>query len=167
MLSPEKVKEIAPKYKAENLNFRSFLKGRVDSDELDRQFLKLHNELFIGYDCCSCTNCCKAYNICFNDEDILRAAEYLNMGEQEFRSRYLIESEDGYIIEPPCTFLEEDGRCLIQSCKPYECVGFPYTDKPKRLSCLFSVMDFAGCCPIVFEIVQNLKKIYHFKSRLS
>lgn len=33
----------------------------ADEEEIDEQFLKLHNELFEGYDCNYCGNCCKKY----------------------------------------------------------------------------------------------------------
>ena len=59
MIEPSKIKETAKRYEDENLQFRSFLKNRADYDELDKQFLDLHNELFAGYDCCKCANCCR------------------------------------------------------------------------------------------------------------
>lgn len=114
MIEPAELRKIAKKYEADNLRFRTFLKGHANPDTLDRQFLRLHRDLFKGYDCCLCTNCCQDYNVCFDSEDILKASKYLNISEEEFIETYLKDSDDGYIIEPPCTFLEEDGKCRIQ-----------------------------------------------------
>ena len=59
----------------------------------------------------------------------------------------------------------EDGRCVIEECKPAECISFPHTDKPDRLSCLLGVLSFAEECPVVFEILERLKAIYGFDRR--
>ena len=49
MISPNKVFAAATKRENENLRFRTFLKKHADPDELDRQFLALHKELFAGF----------------------------------------------------------------------------------------------------------------------
>lgn len=46
MIQPDKVKEEAKKRENENFKFRTYLKCHADEDELDRQFLHLHKELF-------------------------------------------------------------------------------------------------------------------------
>ncbi len=56
MIQPDKVKAEAKKKEDENFKFRSYLKGHADEDELDRQFLNLHKELFADYDCSKCRN---------------------------------------------------------------------------------------------------------------
>jgi hypothetical protein len=61
MVPPRKVKFMAKKKLNENMMFRTFLKCNVDREELDKQFLHLHNELFEHYDCNGCRNCCKQY----------------------------------------------------------------------------------------------------------
>ena len=61
MIHPDKVKEEAKKKADENYKFRSYLKGHADEEELDRQFMRLHKELFADYDCSKCRNCCRQY----------------------------------------------------------------------------------------------------------
>lgn len=43
----------------------NFLKCHADEDKLDKQYLRLHKELFADYDCSKCKNCrpdsCKKY----------------------------------------------------------------------------------------------------------
>ena len=121
MISPSNVSAAAAEREDENLRFRIFLKNHADPDELDRQFLALHKELFAGYDCCRCGNCCR--------------------------------------------FLNDDGKCRLQECKPEECKGFPYTDQPHRLESLYSILSAAEVCPVVFEIIERLKELYHFRTR--
>ena len=165
MIEPSEIKEIAKRYEDENIKFRMFLKNRADPDELDSHFAALHEELFADYDCCTCNNCCRQYDVCLTDDDTGRIAGYLNLSKDAFIENYLRESDEGYEIKPPCTFIERDGKCRIQECKPDECRGFPYTNQPDRIASLSGVIEFAETCPVVFEIVQRLKKIYRFKSR--
>ena len=61
MINPSEIKKYSQKFADQNLRFRTFLKMNADIEDLDTQFLELHNELFTGYDCCQCANCCKSY----------------------------------------------------------------------------------------------------------
>jgi Fe-S-cluster containining protein len=163
MLDPQSVYAAAAQKEEENLKFRSFLKNRADGDKLDQQFLELHNELFAEYDCCQCRNCCKDYNISLQADEICAIASFLGMDEQSFTEKYLMQAVAGYEIPAPCRFLAEDGKCGIQQCQPAVCKDYPHTNKPGRLESLLGVMYFAEQCPVVFEIVERLKRMYGFR----
>ena len=167
MIEPSKVNEAAKKRENENIRFRTFLKCNADYDELDKQFLDLHNELFAGYNCCKCNNCCRAYSTTVLEEEVYSIAAFLGLTKQDFIKRYLVQSviDAGYELKAPCCFLDESGRCAIEVCKPVECRDFPHTNKPDRLASLLGVLSFAEECPIVFELLERLKIIYEFKSR--
>ena len=79
MIAPRKIKFEAKKKRNENYEFRIFLKGNADARELDEQFHRLHKELFAGYDCSRCRNCCKMYCGSIPEEDLARDAEYLGL----------------------------------------------------------------------------------------
>ena len=165
MISPRDVRAAAEKLEDENLRFRTFLKTHADPDELDLQFFALHSEFFAGYDCCQCGNCCRAYSTSLSEEEIASISAYLGMTRQKFLEDCLIRGRDGLELPAPCRFLDMDGRCRIQDCKPEECRGFPYTDRLDRLSSLYSVLSAAEVCPVVFEILERLKEMYHFRKR--
>ena len=161
MIEPSKIEAFSQKYSDQNMKFRAFLKNHADSDELDAQFLELHNELFADYDCCKCSNCCKTYVVSMDKNDISAISKFIGIPEDDFIEKYLDETGEGYVTkDKPCCFLDNDGKCRIQECKPTECRDFPYTDKTERLFSMFGVMEFAEICPVVFEIVERLKKIY-------
>ena len=170
MISPSKLYAVAAKYEDENMAFRQFLKEHADSETLDAQFLQLHNELFAGYDCCKCNNCCRAYAVVLDDNDIEVISRHLGQSTDDFMQEYLEKSDYDEIYykfkTQPCTFLCTDGKCSIYHVRPSECRGFPFTDHPHRLESLFGVICFAEECPIVFEILEHLKKIYNFRYRL-
>ena len=160
MIDPSGVRAAALKKEEENYKFRAFLKNNADCEELDKHFADLHNELFMGYDCCKCGNCCRDYSTVVQKDDISVIAPALGMSEQDFLDKYLIQSDEGLEIEAPCPFLNETGECAIQECKPTVCRDFPHTDKPDRLWSLLSVLSSAEICPVVYEILERLKKSF-------
>ena len=163
MLSPNEVKAKARKLERKNLKFRNFLKKRVNPKELDALFLKFHKEIFAYYDCSKCNNCCRDYFIIVDETEIASIADFLGLTEAQFKSRYLIVNNDQYtLLNRPCEFIDKDGLCSIQSCKPAVCKHFPYTDQPDRLESMYSILNSAETCPIVFEIIERLKAIYSF-----
>jgi Fe-S-cluster containining protein len=135
----------------------------------------LHNELFADYDCCACSNCCKTYAIPFLQSEVTVISRFLGKDENEFIDEYLVESDEidcdtsehkqYKTMDIPCPFLCDDGKCRIQDCKPSNCKDFPFTDKPDRLESMYAVLDFAEICPVVFEILERLKKLYRFTKR--
>jgi len=165
VIDPSRISAAAQKKEKENYKFRAFLKNNADYDELDKHFLELHNELFSGYDCCKCNNCCRGYSTVVQMDDVSGIAPFLGMSEQEFIDKHLIQSADGFEIKAPCPFLKESGECAIQECKPSVCRDFPHTDKPDRLGSLLSVLSSAEICPVVFEILERLKERYRFRAR--
>ena len=165
MIAPSKVKAAAAKKENENWRFRTFLKGHADIDELDKQFLALHNELFDGYDCTQCRNCCRAYDVELHEDEIETIAVLLKLTKDEFLLQRLNKSDEGYAMESPCCFLGDDGSCSIEGNKPKTCKEFPFTNKPGRFWSLISIVSFAEECPIVYEILERLKAMYHFRTR--
>ena len=168
MIQPDKVKEEAKKKENENFKFRNYLKNHADEDEFDRQFLRLHKEPFVDYDCSKCRNCCKMYKGSIPAEDIDRDAQYLEITPEQFIDTYLEKEEYGMNYRTkhkPYDFLQEDGNCKLGDCKPDSCKKYPYTDQPERLSSLLSILDAIEICPVAFEIFGRLKQEYGFRAR--
>ena len=169
MIEPHRIQDVSREYEAKNFKFRTFLKNRADPDELDQQFRDLHNEIFVRdeYDCCKCANCCKLYDIRIEQSDISAIAKHLGQTEDGFIAQYLVQDneEAGVFIlkDKPCCFLEADGKCQIYGVRPVVCRDFPHTKKPGRLFSLLGVLGFAEDCPVVFEMIERLKRIYGFR----
>ena len=166
MIEPSKIKDAFKRIEAENYAFRTYLKNHADENELDEQFLKLHKELFVSYDCSQCRNCCKEYSASFEEDELIRISDFLKVTKKEFIKKYVNEEYGDYQINvKPCCFLKEDGGCAIEPCKPDSCRDYPYTDKPERLFSLSSIVQSTSICPIVFEMFERLKDEYKFKKR--
>ena len=165
IIKPSEVASIAKKVEKQNLQFRSFLKFHADEDELDLQFLELHNELFKNYDCSKCANCCKEYELEIDEFEVGKITQFLGLTKEEWVEKYSV-AESGFKYEmkhKPCAFLDEYGKCTIEKCKPQGCVDYPFTNKPDRLSSMYSMIEHASVCPVVFEILERLKKLYRFR----
>lgn len=169
MLKPNEVYNKAQELEEQNYKFRTFLKNRADYDELDAHFLELHNELFENHDCSDCANCCKTFGICFSGDEASKIAIFLNMTFDGFADEYLSETEPSdegqyKFKSKPCSFLDSDGQCKINACKPNVCNNFPFTNQPDRLASMLSIIGHAEVCPVVFEILERLKAIYRFRN---
>jgi len=84
VINPSKIKEVYKKFADQNEKFRIFLKKNAIDYELDAHFARLHNEIFAGYDCCECTNCCKLYDILVDKNDIKTISQHLGLSENDF-----------------------------------------------------------------------------------
>lgn len=168
MIHPDKVKEKAKKKESENFKFRTYLKNHAEEKELDQQFLRLHKELFTGYDCSQCRNCCKMYKGSIPEEDMERDAQYLGITKEQFIDFFIEkqEWETSYLTKHiPCDFLQEDSSCKLGDCKPNSCKKYPYTDQPERLWSLLSVLETVEVCPVAYEIFESLKREYGFRGK--
>lgn len=163
MLTPRQVYRAGKKTESKNLEFRRFLKANVSEEELDQHFKDLHEELFSQYDCRECRNCCYDYCAVFEEDEVVAAADYLDMEIGSFKEEYLEEVHGRYETRSePCDFLTKEGDCMLEGCKPGSCDGFPFTDQPGRLWSLMTIMEYAKICPVVHEMVERLKEIYGF-----
>jgi Fe-S-cluster containining protein len=124
----------------------------------------LHDELFSVYDCCECTHCCRIYAVALREDEAETIAAFLGLGVPDFAEKYLFRSAvGGYGIEGPCPFLQPDGKCVINECKPSVCRGYPYTNQPGRMRNLINTFSLAEECPVVYEMIERLKEMYNFK----
>lgn len=124
--------------------------------------------MFMNYDCGKCRNCCKMFKASIPAEDIERDAKFLEITPEQFVSTYLDKDKSGMEYRTkhkPCDFLQENGDCKLENCKPDSCKKYPYTDQPERLSSLLSILDTIEICPVAFEIFEELKKEYGFRYR--
>ena len=119
MIHPDKIGAEAKKKEDENFKFRSYLKGHADEEELDKQFLRLHKELFADYDCRKCRNCCKMYKGSIPEEDVEKDAAHLGITVEQFIDFFLEKEPSGlgyHTKHKPCDFLQEDGSCKLGDC---------------------------------------------------
>jgi len=165
MIEIEDLENLAKKREKNNYKFRTYLKNHAMPDELDMQFKELHDKYFSMYDCAKCRNCCKKYRGTIPFEDVEKDAEYLGMSTASLKEKYLCEEAnyEGYNTKSvPCDFFVDD-KCILCDDKPQNCKEFPYTDKEDRIGSLLGIVEYTFVCPVVYEIMEELKTSYGFR----
>ena len=164
LIKIEDLERLALEKEDENYRFRRFLKNHADEEELDKQFKRLHEKYFKLYDCSKCRNCCKKLGISMNEEELNKICDYLHLDKGSYVEENLNEKYGEYSFKnTKCQFLNEDNSCMVSSCLPITCKEFPYTNKPERLFSLLNIVANAKVCPVIYEILEELKKEYHFR----
>jgi hypothetical protein len=75
------IREMAKNKEDENWRFRQFVKNRGDRDpdEIDNLVFETTRRVWAGIDCTTCANCCRQVHPTFNEVDVDRLAQRLEM----------------------------------------------------------------------------------------
>jgi hypothetical protein len=165
------IRALAEEKEDENWRFRQFLKNRcrLDSSEIDKQVFETTKRVWAGIDCTTCANCCREVKPSFSQEDVSRLARRLAMAEQEFIDTYLehVENSEGNPWQTrtkPCPFLK-DNRCSVYEDRPADCSGYPYLNEPDFVFRTFGMIERTLTCPIVYKVMEELKRSVGFLRR--
>lgn len=152
----EKIAQKAEEREDENWRFRSYLKWQ-DSEEIDEMVHEINDRVTAAIDCIQCANCCKTLQTQMYPEDISRLVKIKSMSEEEIFSHYLEEDNgDVFLKDVPCTFLEGN-KCSIYADRPCDCRDYPHLHKDGFTFRLFGVINNYRYCPIVYNVVEELK----------
>ena len=163
MIEVKAIKRLGNLKEEENLRFRQFLKMNADPDKLDRQFKELHNKYFKIYDCSKCRNCCRELGTVITEDELDAITKTLHIDKEKFKKKYLEEDDDRYKFKTKsCQFLNNN-NCKVKKSLPKSCKDYPFTDKEDRLYSMYSIIGNASICPVVYEILEELKKKYNFR----
>lgn len=149
---------------AENLDFRTVLKT-CDSVLIDTLIFKLNATVTPQIDCTACGNCCRSLMINVEPDDAVRLAEHLKITPENFYTKYVEQSSEGTLAVMnaiPCHFLS-DNKCIVYESRPAECREFPGLHQPGFTQRLFATFMHYGRCPIIFNVIEQLKKEISFK----
>lgn len=153
----EKIAVLAAEKDASNDQFRRFLKQQ-DSATIDVIVHRLNDVVTRHVDCTQCGNCCKSLMINVTLREAEALAGYLQMSLTDTKEKYIEESEQGQLIinTIPCHFLAGT-TCSIYPQRFTECREFPHLHKPHFTSRLLGTMGYYAMCPIIFNVVEQLK----------
>ncbi len=149
-LSDEKIRE--------NIEFKLFLKMQ-NPKRIDAMVGELDKEIKANIDCLDCGNCCHILKIPITKSDVERISRLENLEPGKYVKKYTeIDTDDGlmYMKQSPCRYL--DGNfCKIYAERPLACRAFPYIDKPDFTNRTNMMSAMAAICPIVFNLLEELK----------
>ena len=157
------IKSIAAERENENDSFRIFLKN-MDGEAVDKVVHELNESIAPQIDCTQCGNCCKTLMINITPDEANVLATQLNLEVADLKEKYIEVSNQGQLIMNtiPCHFLTGT-CCSIYENRFNECREFPHLHKDHFTSRLFGTMMYYEMCPIIFNVVEELKSRLEFK----
>ena len=162
------IRELAQEKADENWRLREFLKSQCDlePDEIDRRVFDTTRRVWAGIDCTSCANCCRQVKPSFSEDEVTRLARRFGMKRRQFIERYLermeVNTENPWQTRTkPCPFLK-DNRCSVYEDRPADCSGYPYLYEPGFVFRTMAMIERTSTCPIVYEVMEDLKKSLGF-----
>jgi uncharacterized cysteine cluster protein YcgN (CxxCxxCC family) len=147
----------------ENTRFVQFLKEH-NSNEVDEEVQRLNQLIEPKINCTTCGNCCKSLMINVTAAEADRVAGRVQITREVFDERYLEKGSHELMImnKIPCHFLENNA-CSIYEDRFAGCREFPALHLPQFTDRLFSVMMHYHRCPIIFNVVEELKTTTGFQ----
>jgi Fe-S-cluster containining protein len=164
-LDIEKIKRMSQQKENENYRFRSFLKGQ-DDEKVDRIVYRLHKDISGMIDCTTCGNCCTKLKPAVTNPEIKRLSVIDSVLSEYFRTNFTEQDdfkESLYLKDTPCKYLL-DKKCLIYAERPDVCKSYPHTHLPDFNSRTLEVIENTAICPIVFNLFEQLKREFGFRS---
>lgn len=152
----------AKEKETENLQFIDQLK-QMNSEEVDAAVYELNQSIEQQIDCTQCGNCCKTLMVNITSEEADKAAAHLQVSRKAFDEAYVEKGSHQLMIinRMPCHFLKGTS-CSIYEHRFAGCREFPALHLPRFTDRLFTVMMHYDRCPIIFNVVEVLKKETHF-----
>ncbi|OYZ50390.1 MAG: hypothetical protein B7Y15_09040 [Bacteroidetes bacterium 24-39-8] len=148
---------------AENLRFKDYLVS-LDSTSLDQMVFELEASISAKVDCTKCGNCCKSLMITVSEPEAENLAEVLNLERNNFDKQYLEKGMHGLMLinTIPCHFLAEN-KCTVYEHRFEGCREFPALHLPHFQKRLFTHFMHYQRCPIIFNVVEQLKDEMSFE----
>lgn len=153
----EKIKALGLLRKEENERFRRFLKNR-NVHKTDVIVHRLNEEIAPRIDCTACGNCCRELTPYLSKDDLKHIAEATRHSIEDAIAAFTETDDEGIALgkNMPCCFLAEN-KCTIYQHRPETCRSFPHLHKPDFKSRLRSVIDNYSICPIIFNVIEQMK----------
>lgn len=131
----------------------------LNSVEVDACVFKLNTSISAAIDCTSCGNCCKNLMININNEEANALSNHLLQNRTSFDNQYIEKGSNGMMLinAIPCHFLSAN-KCTVYEYRFEGCKEFPAMHLPQFKKRLFTTMMHYNSCPIIFNVVEALKK---------
>jgi Fe-S-cluster containining protein len=147
----------------ENDRFSSFLKNNQIA-ELDQKVHELNLQICSYIDCQKCGNCCKTLMIVVTEQEADKVSNILEQSRQIFDENYLEKGTHGLMLmnTMPCHFLK-DNSCSIYENRFEGCREFPALHLPDFKKRIFTHYMHYNRCPIIFNVIEQLKIDLNFE----
>jgi Fe-S-cluster containining protein len=159
----ERISTLSAENQEENDLFRDFLK-EGDNEEIDQKVGLLNQVISPKIDCTQCGNCCKSLLITVTNSEANLLSNHLKISLETFQAQFLEKGiHNMHVINQiPCHFLHEN-KCTVYEHRFEGCREFPGLHLPNFKKRLFTTFMHYERCPIVFNVVEQLKVDMLFK----
>jgi hypothetical protein len=159
----QSIADFAIAHHAENDRFSAFIKEFNDED-IDAKVQELDALISPTISCTDCGNCCKSLMVCLNEQEADRLSSHLKMDRPHFDEQYLEKGSNGMMImnQMPCHFLQVN-KCTIYEYRFEGCKEFPALHLPHFKRRVFTTFMHYDRCPIIFNVVEQLKNEMNFE----
>ncbi len=154
-----KIETLSNERKQDFFNLKEAIK-KVSVNKLDEIVHPIVDSITKKIDCTQCGNCCRYQEPGVNDDEIKRLARCKNTSVEEFKNEYIAWDKEGisFMFNKPCTFLQGNA-CSIYQNRPDSCADFPGLHRPALKWRFKQVEENYSLCPIVFNVVEELKLV--------
>ena len=158
----QQIAQLADEREDENDHFQTFL-ATQDAAAIDARVFALQADITPKIDCRQCGNCCKTLMIEVTQPEADQVAQLLGVESDQFVSDNLEKGIGQRMIMNtiPCRFLEELS-CTIYADRFAGCKEFPALRLPGFTARYFITRMHYGRCPIIFNVLEALKKELFF-----
>ena len=134
-----------------------FVKNK-EGDIIDAMVHRINNTIAPQIDCTQCGACCKMLMINVTEAETESVSRHLEISAAAFIEKYIEESLQGQMIinTVPCHFLEGT-KCAVYKQRFTECREFPHLHRNNFKDRLFGTLVHYAICPIIFNVVEELK----------
>jgi len=162
-LDHQEIHQLSHRREEENLRFRSFLKGQ-NSARIDRMVHQLYSSVSKEIDCTQCGYCCTQLRPVIMEIDIDLLTKTLKLSREKFKKKFIILDDEGDMLlkHLPCKFLKNQ-KCTVYESRPRDCQSYPHLHKSDITSRLYVILENYGICPIVFNVIEELKIRLNFR----
>jgi Fe-S-cluster containining protein len=153
-------------HKAENDRFSAFIK-EFNDEAIDAKVQELDALISPTISCTDCGNCCKSLMVCLNEKEADNLSSHLKMDRPGFDQKYLEKGSNGMMImnQMPCHFLQNN-KCTVYEYRFEGCKEFPALHLPHFKRRVFTTFMHYDRCPIIFNVVEQLKNEMNFERTL-
>jgi Fe-S-cluster containining protein len=153
--SPGSLKLLYPRFSEVHKEFKKQLR-KFPSSQIDPVVFALNQKYTGLIDCKSCANCCKTLEPGMTGIEADTLVQLSN-DPNSFANNYISREPSGicYLKAKPCFFLQEN-LCKIYSQRPQSCADYPHLTK-SNFKYQRSVWESVSLCPIVFNVVEELR----------
>lgn len=156
----------ASSHQEENDRFSAFIK-EFNDQAIDAKVQELDALISPTISCTDCGNCCKSLMVCLNEEEANNLSSHLKMDRPVFDEKFLEKGSNGMMImnQMPCHFLQ-DNKCTVYEYRFEGCKEFPALHLPHFKRRVFTTFMHYDRCPIIFNVVEQLKKEMNFEREI-